>query len=264
MDSVLGRFPAHIERPTPIRFGSPIVLLPELFTTRVHLAAMTGFLANNGWEVYAPDFRAVASVEGRRALARLDFQRSAALVEEAIAAIEREVIVIGHGIGGLMALKMAERPHVRAAIALAPALPGFPSPLLLRPATFLALLLRRPLNPPTGRMLTSFMASAETFQRQSLIDALVPDSARVALECARGRIRLARFGEAAPRLIIVGDADPFAPIERARSLAGEIGARLVALTGRGHWLIGGRTIDTVVAEAERFLVRTLGKELVIG
>ncbi len=264
MDSEIGRFPTQIERPTPIRFGSPIVLVPELFTTRIHLAALTGFLANNGWEVYAPDFRAVAGLGGRRALARLDFHGAAALVEEAITSIGREVIVIGHGIGGLTALAMAERRHVRAAIALAPALPGFPSPLLLRPATFLALLLRRPLSPPTTRRLTSFMASAETFQRQGLIDALVPDAARVALECARGRIRLARFGEAAPRLIIVGDADPFAPIERARMLAGEIGARLVTLTGRGHWLIGGRAIDTVVGEAERFLIRTLGDELMIG
>lgn len=261
MDSAIGRFPAQIERPTPIKFGVPIVLVPELFTTRVHLAALTGFLANNGWEVYAPDFRGVAGGGGKRALARLDFHGSAALVEEAIAAIGRDVIVIGHGIGGLTALAMAERPHVRAAIALAPALPGFPSPLLLRPATFLALLRRHPLPPPTGRRLTSFIANAETFQRQGLVDALVPDAARVALECARGRIRLARFGEAAPRLIIVGDSDPFAPIQRASLLAGDIGARLVILRGRGHWLIGGRGIDAVVSALECFLMRTLGTEL---
>jgi pimeloyl-ACP methyl ester carboxylesterase len=169
--------------------------------------------------------------------------------------------VIGHGIGGLTALALAERPHVRAAIALAPALPGFPSPLILRPATFFALLRRRLLVPPRGRGLADFIANAETFQRQGLIDALVPDAARIALECARGRIRLARFGEASPRLIIVGDADPFAPIQRASQLAGDIGARMVTLTGRGHWIIGGRAIDLVVSEAERFLVRTLGPEL---
>jgi len=54
--------------------------------------------------------------------------------------------------------------------------------------------------------------------------------------CARTH-SLARFGEAAPRLIVVGDADPFAPIERARVIAGEIGARLVTLSGRdiGWW-----------------------------
>jgi pimeloyl-ACP methyl ester carboxylesterase len=186
------------------------------------------------------------------------------LVQEAIAAIGRDVIVIGHGIGGLTALALAERPHVRAAIALAPALPGFPSPLILRPATLFALLRRRLLVPPRGRGLADFIANAETFQRQGLIDALVPDAARVALECARGRIRLARFGEAAPRLIVVGDSDPFAPIERASLLAGEIGARLVTLAGRGHWLIGGRVIDLVVSETERFLIRTLGSELMIN
>jgi hypothetical protein len=36
---------------------------------------------------------------------------------------------------------------------------------------------------------------------------------------------------------------------------------MVTLTGRGHWIIGGRAIDLVVSEAERFLVRTLGPEL---
>ena len=263
MDSAIGRFSAQIERPEPIKFATPIVLAPELFTTRTHLTALTGSLAARGWEVYVPDFRAAAGSGGTPALGRLDFGGSLALVEEAIAALGRDVIVIGHGIGGLIALAIAERPHVRAAIALAPALPGFPSPLLLRPATLFALLRRGPLAPPSGRVLADFIANAETFQRQGLINALVPDGGRIALECARGRIRLARFGEAAPRLIVVGDSDPFAPIQRARRLAGEIGARLVTLAGCGHWIIGGRAIDLVVSEAERFLVRTLGPELLV-
>jgi pimeloyl-ACP methyl ester carboxylesterase len=153
---------------------------------------------------------------------------------------------------------------VRAAIALAPALPGFLSPLLLRAATLFALLRCRPVPPPRGHLLAAFIANAETFQRKGLIEALVPDAGRIALECARGRIRLARFGQAAPRLIVVGDSDPFAPVLRASLLAGEIGARLVTLAGRGHWLIGGRAIDFVVGEAERFLVRTLGPELLLN
>ena len=44
----------------------------------------------------------------------------------------------------------------------------------------------------------------------------------------------------------------------------DCGARLVTLAGRGHWIVGGRAIDAVVSEAERFLVRTLGPELMIG
>jgi pimeloyl-ACP methyl ester carboxylesterase len=263
MESAIGRFPALIERPDSVRFSSPIVMVPELFTGRVHLAPLAGYLANSGWEVYAPDYRAAAGSNGTPALGRLHFHDSLVLVEEAIATIGRDVIVIGHGIGGLIALALAERHHVRAAIALAPALPGFPSPLLLRIGTLIALLRHRPLSPPRGRVLAAFIGDAETYQRDGLIKSLVPDSVRIALECARGRIRLARFGEAAPRLIVVGDSDPFAPIERASVLAGEIGARLITLASRGHWLIGGRAIEIVVGEAERFLVRTLGPELLL-
>jgi pimeloyl-ACP methyl ester carboxylesterase len=92
----------------------------------------------------------------------------------------------------------------------------------------------------------------------------VPDAGRIALETARGRVRIARFAEAAPRLIVAGDSDPFAPIARASLFAGEIGARLVTLAGRGHWIIGGRAIDRVVSEAERFLLRTLDPELLLA
>ena len=113
--------------------------------------------------------------------------REARFPEEALAAIGRDAIVVGHGLGGLLALALAERAHVRAAIALAPALPGFPSPLLLRITTLFALLRRRPLAPPRGRLLASFIANAETFQRKGLIDALVPDAGRIALECAGAR-----------------------------------------------------------------------------
>jgi pimeloyl-ACP methyl ester carboxylesterase len=264
MDATIGRFRAQIERPASLKFALPIVLVPELFTTRTHLATLIGFLATSGWEVYAPDYRAAACHRGPRMIGRLDFGGSRALVDEAISAIDRDVIVMGHGIGGLMALAIADRPHVRAAIALAPALPRFPTPMLLRPAMLFALLARAPLKPPRGRLLKDFLADAETFQRPGLIKGLVADAGRIALEIARGRMRLARFAEASPRLIVVGDSDPFAPIARVSLLAGEIGARLVTLAGRGHWIVGGRAVDRVVIETERFLLRTLDPELLLA
>jgi len=257
MDTAIGRFSAQVERPGTIKFALPIVLVPEMFTTRTHLATLIGYLATSGWEVYAPDFRAAAGHSGTRSIGRLDFRGLLALVDEAVEAIGRDVIVMGHGMGGLIALAIAERPRVRAAIALAPAVPGFPTPLLVRPATFFALLRRAPLKPPRGRRLNEFLADAETFKRPALIKALVADAGRVALETARGRVHIARFAEAAPRLIVVGSLDPFAPLLRVSMFAGEIGARLVTLADRGHWIIGGRAIDRVVSEAERFLRRTL-------
>jgi pimeloyl-ACP methyl ester carboxylesterase len=264
MDIAIGRFTAQIERPRALKFALPIVLVPEMFTTRTHLATLIGYLANSGWQVYAPDFRAAAGRGETPAIGRLDFGGLTALVGEAIAALERDVIVMGHGIGGLTALAIAERPRVRAAIALAPALPRFPTPLLLRPATLIALLGCAALKPPRGKRLNEFLADAESFQRPGLIKGLVADAGRSALETARGRVRIPRFTEAAPRLIVVGDSDPFAPLPQVRVFAGEIGARLVTLAGRGHWIIGARAVDRVVSEAERFLLRTFDPELLLA
>jgi pimeloyl-ACP methyl ester carboxylesterase len=264
MEAEIGRFTAQIERPQAIKFGLPILLVPEMFTTGVHLTALIGYLGNSGWEVYAPDFRAVAGRGGTPTIGQLDFAGLLALVDEAITAIDREVIVLGHGIGGLIALAIADRSRVRAAIALACALPGFPTPLVLRPATLFALLSRTPLKPPRGKRLNEFFADAETFQRPGLIKALVADSGRIVLETARGRVRVARFAEAAPRLIVVGDSDPFAPIARVSVFAGAIGARIITLAGRGHWIIGARALDRVIGDAERFLMRTLDPELLLA
>src|SRR5271167_3921035 len=113
MDSAIGRFSAQIERPGALKFALPIMLVPEMFTTRSHLATLIGYLATSGWEVYAPDFNAPVGRGDTPAIGRLDLPGWLTLVAEAITAIDREVIVIGHGIGGLTALALADRPRVR-------------------------------------------------------------------------------------------------------------------------------------------------------
>jgi len=263
MEITLGRFHTQLERPEPLKFAWPIIVLPELFTTSRHLAVLIGYLATIGWEVYAPDVRAVAAQDGLRALGRLGFSAALALVEEVIATIGREAIIVGHGAGGLLALKLAEGPQVRAAVAVAPLVPGFHTPLFMRARNLVALWRRRPINPPRGRTLFELTADAEPFQREHMIKALVPDSAELALNVARGEIELARHPQGAPRLIVAGDSDTFAPVERVATLASAIGAQMVTLRGRGHWIIGGRALERTVGELQRFLVRALGQELLL-
>lgn len=263
MDITLGRFHAQHERPEPLKFAWPIIVLPELFTTSRHLAVLIGYLATIGWEVYAPDVRVAAAQDGVRALGGLGFSATLALVEEVVAAVGRDAIIVGHGAGGLLALKMAERPHVRAGVALAPLVPGFRAPLFMRSRNLVALWRRRPINPPRGRALFELIADAEPFQRENMIKALVPDSAQLAFDIARGEIELASHPQAAPRLIVAGDSDTFAPLESVASLANAIGAQMATLPGRGHWIIGGRALERGIAELQRFLVRALGQELLL-
>jgi pimeloyl-ACP methyl ester carboxylesterase len=263
MDLRIGRFPAQVERPEPIKFAWPIVLLPELFTTVGHLAILLGYLGSMGWETYAPNLRSAVGQGLTPPLGRLRFSDLIALVEEALGAIGRDAIVLGHGIGGLLALKMAERPGVKAGVAFAPSIPGFRSPLFMRARNLPALWLGGLLKPPSGRALFDFVVDAEPYARAKLITNLVPDASAAAREVARGEVQLAPGDRAAPRLIVAGDSDPFAPLPRLTEFATAIGAQLKTLAGRGHWIIGGRALERAINEAHRFLVRSLGEDLLL-
>jgi pimeloyl-ACP methyl ester carboxylesterase len=277
METRLGRIPAQCERPEPLKFAWPLVLLPELFTTARHLAVARGYFASIGWEVYTADLRAAAEkarVDPHAPDSRVgSFDGLAAILAEALTALGRDAIVVGHGMGGLLALRAAAHPQVRAAVALAPMLPGFRSPLVTGAANWPTRLLGRALKPPRRAVLFNLLADAEPFQREALVEALVADHPRAALEVVRGGVKFdeSRFDEtgpdgvrrAVPRLIVAGDSDPFAPLDQTSAFAARLGVALRVVRGRGHWLIGGRALERTVAEVQRFLVRNLGGDLLL-
>lgn len=260
METRLSRFPADYERPEPLKFAWPVLLIPELFTTARHLAILRGYLATLGWEVYTPDLRAAAKGDVSRARGFTDL---VAMVVEAVSALDRGAVVVGHGFGGALALAAAEDPRVRAAVALAPMVPGVRTPLVMRAANWPALWLGRPLRAPRGAALSDLLADAEPFQREALARALVADHGRAALEVARGTARPQDVRRAVPRLVVTGGSDPFAPLESVTQFAAQIGAAVSVLRGHGHWLIGGRALERAVAEMQRFLVRNLGGDLLL-
>ncbi len=261
MDEQLGRFPCAVERPEPLKFAWPIVLIPELFTSVRHLGVVRGYFATIGWEVYAPDLRAAIGSGKTPRLAEFSFADLIALAGEALDALGRGAIVVGHGAGGLAALKLAERPDVKAAVALAPLVPGLRSALVSGFAAKFFVWRRGIIAPPRGRILFEFVADADPFQRDAIIRALVPESAKLALAIARGDVALSPT--AAPRLIVAGESDIFAPAAQTGALAKSLGARLALVQGRGHWLIGGRALERAIGETQRFLVRTLGQDLLL-
>jgi pimeloyl-ACP methyl ester carboxylesterase len=281
MQTRLGRIPSECERPEPLKFAWPLMLLPELFTTARHLAVARGYFASIGWEVYAPDLRAAvmasrkdartSDLSGGSSLSSRPpggFEGAYALLFEALAALEHDAIIIGHGLGGLLALGAVRHPRVRAAVALAPMIPGFRSPMATGVANWPARFLGRPLKPPRGAVLFDLLADAEPFQREALMRALVADDAHAALEVVRGEIRvggidLASNPRAVPRLIVAGDSDPFAPFDQTNEFAARVGAAVRVVRGRGHWLIGGRALERTVAEVQRFLVHNLGGDLLL-
>ena len=264
MDDVeLGRIPAQCERPEPVKFAWPIVLLPELFTTPRHLGLLFGYLVSIGWEVFVPDLRAALGQGSTPALEKLRFNDLAALAGEAIDGIGRDAVVLGHGLGGLVALKLSRHPRVKAAVAYAPLVPGFRTLLVGGIANRLAIAWRRPIKPPRGRILFELIADSDPFTREELINALVPDSGAVAADVMAGAIEFAVQEQAAPRLIVAGDSDIFAPLALTAKFAESIGAKIATIAGRGHWLVGGRALERAIHETQRFLVHALGQDLLL-
>jgi predicted alpha/beta hydrolase family esterase len=92
---------------------------------------------------------------------------------------------------------------------------------------------------------------------------MVPDSGPLATDVMTGAIEFAASEKSAPRFVVAGDSDIFAPLAQTTSFAASIGAKLATIAGRGHWLIGGRALERAINETQRFLVRALGQDLLL-
>jgi pimeloyl-ACP methyl ester carboxylesterase len=262
-DIELGRISAQRELPEPVKFAWPIMLLPELFATPRHLALVLGYLASIGWEVFVPNLRAAFGQDSTPPLEKFHFNDLAALAGEALDSIGRDAVVLGHGVGGLVALRLSAHRRVKASVAYAPLVPGFRTPLAGGIGNRLATMWGRPIKPPRGRVLFELIADSDPFTRDGLINAMVPDSGALLTDVVSGAIEFAAADKAAPRLVVAGDSDIFAPLPQTKAFAESIGAKLATIAGRGHWLIGGRALERAINETQRFLVRALGQDLLL-
>ncbi len=82
-----------------------------------------GYFAGRGWEAHALNLRAHFWSETAD-LARLNFQSYLDDAAAGLARLRREPVLVGHGLGGLLAMRLAERGNVGGLVLISPALPG--------------------------------------------------------------------------------------------------------------------------------------------
>lgn len=150
-------------------------------------------------------------------------------------------IVIGHSLGGLLALMLAERSQVRAAVLVSPApargITVLSGQLLRRMIRYLPpMLLSRPFLPRDADLDALVLNRVPELERSGIRSRLVADSGRAAREVALGTIKVEHRAFLAPMLIVGAEDDQFIPVGVARQMAERYGARLHVAQGHGHFL----------------------------
>lgn len=238
MSRTLGPLAAELSQPESAKFTAPLVLVHGLWDDPQSWRRFTGFLSHRGWRCIAvgwPDGEASRSLAGR--------ERS---LREALGQLEDRPIVIGHDIGGLIALRVGDR--ARAAIALAPVVPGGASSLLAAAGTWWQRL-RGGARSPSRSLAAAYPRGARRTESMDLLSELT--AAAVDYVPNAGSV---------PALIVAGADDPVVSPSVAESLAGVSAAEFEATAGR-HAIHVDDGWESVAGLVHRWIIKNLGEDL---
>jgi pimeloyl-ACP methyl ester carboxylesterase len=218
-----------------------------------------GYFAPRGWEGHALNLRGHYWSETAD-FATVDFTT---YVDDALAGADllaRPPIVLGHGMGGLLALRVAQERPVSGIVLLASALPAA---LLPPPPPHMVRLLPREYR----RELIGWDGAVDLLQRQHP-DLTAADVARIqhmmGAESGAARRQMLEGVDVAldqlpevPRLVIAGGRDRAFPAEDSERLADWLGAELVTFDDHSHYgLVIGENGYEAVAESVRTFIES--------
>lgn len=220
--------------------GPPVLCLPGLFAGSWVFSRMLPLIADRGYPAWAISYRGHPPLPplpdiGRQSVA--DYAHDAA---DAARVLDRPV-VIAHSLGGLVALLLAQRDLIRAAVLVSPAPPrgiSVLSPAILaRMVKHLpALILSRSFRPTDADADSLVLNQVPVHERVVIRDRFIPDSGRASREIALGTNDIPPSAVRIPLLVVGSDEDRFIPIGVSRRVAERYGARLHVAEGHGHFL----------------------------
>ena len=237
------------------KFTAPMVMIHGLWCTAAAWHPFMGYFAHRGWRCHALTLR--AHTDGTRAtVGRVRFVDYVEDVKQVIAACDAPPVLVGHDVGGLLALH-AGLPTVRAVVALAPLLPGSlstaPNPLFSGFGARLAARSARSLAAPRGKFAARYFA-------QGVPGGTVPESGSVAQELRGHDLRIP-LRSGIPALLVVGDDDPFCTKDDVARLVRNSRVQIQSVAGAGHALPWEQGWERRVSEIHRWLIHSLGDDL---
>jgi len=236
MARTLGPLDAELTEAERAKFTAPLVLVHGLWDDPKSWRRFMGFLSHRGWRCIAVGWGPAGQMP------TLEARREA--LAQALAEVEDLPILVGHDLGGLLALQLAER--ARAVVAIAP-LTSASREALAASGTWMERL--RGSDRSAGRSLVAHYPAGHHIESAALID-----------EVAQRPTEAPGAGASPPRLIVAGESDPLVPPESARSLAAASGAAIEIVPG-GHALHLEDGWETTATTVHRWLIQSLGEEL---
>lgn len=239
------------------KFTAPMLLLHGLWCTAGVWRRYMGYLAHRGWTCHALNLRGHGGSGTPGRLGRVRFTDYLDDVRRVIAACEAPPVLLGHDLGGLLALHAAAL--ARAVVALAPLVPqpmrSQPPPAFSGFRARLAMRCGGPLPPPRGK------AARDVFGQYPPAG-LTAESGTVARELSTSDLRFA-VAPGVPALVVGGQADACSSAQDLERLATYAGAVWRPLEGAGHGLPWEPGWERCVGDIHRWLVQQCGEALLV-
>ena len=231
----------HLDSVLPVNpTGVNVLCLHGLFAGSWVFDTLLPLIAARGYPAHALSFRGHPPLVP---LSSIGQQSVSDFAEDATAAA-RELdrpIVIGHSLGGLVALMLAGRNLVRAAVLVsaAPArgITVMSPAILTRMLQYLpALLFSRSYVPSDADLDALVLNCVPPGEREALRRRFIPDSGKASRQIALGVYRVPPRAQRNPMLVVGSEHDRFIPVGVAERIARKYGAPLHVAKGHGHFL----------------------------
>jgi pimeloyl-ACP methyl ester carboxylesterase len=221
--------------------GPPLLFVHGYFGLAIAFERMMECLASKGHRCVAIDLRGHGDSPHAGDLGKVSIHDYADDVDR-VARLLGDPVIVGHSMGGLLAQLAAVRGVAKGLVLLSPAPPrGIPVlsvKLAIHQAKYMpAIFTSRVVVPGRSDIRALVLNRVPESERDVLLDLLVPDSGRAALQMSVLGVPVDRDRVDVPVLVVAGDHDRFIPVSRAVRVARRYDAPLRVAPGRGHMLI---------------------------
>jgi pimeloyl-ACP methyl ester carboxylesterase len=213
------------------------------------------FFGARGYHCYALNLRGNHGSRPVSDLGKVSFDDHLSDVREVIEMLDKP-IVIGHSVGGLLVLKLAEQVELPAFVAIVPAAPrGIVSLTTLR--VFLpyiwTMLRHRPFLLKRKAMFAADLNRLPPPEQASVYEQMVLAPGKQGVEIGMLGIPVDAKRIAGPILIISGTDDKLVPAAVARTVARRYRADFREYAGHGHYIMREPGWEKVAADIARWL-----------